>query len=88
MLGMTEDGFGHPDIAIPHYQKAVAARPDLYEAEFSEAFAYVEWAASKSPRPLRKNLHRSPDDTRATAALKALNSGKVRRSPISIRRKS
>ncbi len=79
MLGMAEDGLGHPDIAIQHYQKALAVRPDLYEAEFSEAFAYVQSGRIEEARALyAKICAERPDDTRSAAALTALNSGRVK----------
>lgn len=79
MLGMAEDGLGHPDIAIQHYQKAVAARPDLYEAEFSEAVAYVQSGHIEEARVLYAKISTErPDDTRSAAALKALDSGRVK----------
>jgi membrane associated rhomboid family serine protease len=79
MLGMAEDGLGHFEIAIQHYQKAAAARPDLYEAEFSEALAYVESSHIEEARALYTKISTErPDDTRSAAALKALNSGQVK----------
>ena len=79
MLGMAEDGLGHADIAIQHYQKAAAARPDLYEAEFSLALAYMESGHIEEARALYARISTErPDDTRSAAALKALDSGRVK----------
>ncbi|HUJ83184.1 MAG TPA: tetratricopeptide repeat protein, partial [Candidatus Acidoferrales bacterium] len=59
--------------------KATAARPDLYEAEFSEAFAYVQSGHIDEARALYAKISTErPDDTRSAAALKALNSGQVK----------
>ena len=78
MLGLTEDGLGHPNAAIDHFKKAIAARPDLYQAEFAQALAYVELGRIPEARALyEKILSDRKVDTRATAALNALNSGKV-----------
>ena len=79
ILGIAEDGLGHSEIAIAHYQKAAAARPDLYQAEFAQALAYMELGRMEEARALYKKIQTErPDDTRATAAVTALNSGKVK----------
>jgi membrane associated rhomboid family serine protease len=79
ILGIAEDGLGHPEIAIAHYQKAAAARPDLYQAEFAQAEAYMELGRIEEARALYKKIaNERPEDTRAAAALSALNSGKVK----------
>jgi membrane associated rhomboid family serine protease/Flp pilus assembly protein TadD len=79
ILGIAEDGLGHPEIAIPHYQKAAAARPDLYQAEFAQAQAYMELGRIEEARALYKKIATErPDDTRAAAAVTTLNSGKVK----------
>ena len=78
MLGLAEDGLGHPETAIDHFKKSTAARPDLFQAEFAEAQAYVELGRIPEARALyEKILSDRKVDTRATAALDALNSGKV-----------
>jgi membrane associated rhomboid family serine protease/Flp pilus assembly protein TadD len=79
ILGIAEDGLGHPEIAIAHYQKAAAARPDLYQAEFAQAQAFMELGRIEDARVLYKKIAAErPDDTRAAAAVTALNSGKVK----------
>jgi membrane associated rhomboid family serine protease len=78
MLGLAEDGLGHPEVAIEHFKKATAARPDLYQAEFAQAQASIELSRIDDARALyKKILTERTVDTRATAALAALNSGKV-----------
>ncbi len=78
MLGIAEDGLGHPEIAIEHFRNATAARPDLYQAEFAQALASIELGRIDDARALyTKILSERTIDTRATAALDALNSGKV-----------
>jgi membrane associated rhomboid family serine protease/Flp pilus assembly protein TadD len=79
ILGIAEDGLGHPEIAIQHYEKAAAARPDLYQAEFAQAEAYMELGRIEEARALYKKIQSErPDDTRAAAAVTALNSGQVK----------
>ncbi len=79
ILGIAEDGLGHPEIAIAHYQKAAVARPDLYQAEFAQAEAYMELGRIEEARALYKKIAAErPDDTRAKAAVTALNSGQVK----------
>ncbi len=79
MLGLTADGQGHPDAALAHFQKAEAARADIYQAMFGEALTKLELGkVDEAQAVYERILAQRSFDTRAKAAMAQLKTGKVK----------